>query len=193
MMSVAKEKRQCKGGEKLTTKDLFDLSHTLAKEYLEGFTYPYEALSGIKAMIAELGKTLPASEYDEVHPHVWVAKTAEVAPTAYLGEYTIVGPETEVRHCAFVRGGTDQYFRKPATRRRHDRTYEQARISKLRIKIGHERKQQHSYHRQYGSKFNRFCDIEFMRKERKDQIDHKLRAKIDEHQKPEQGIGNAIQ
>lgn len=88
----------------MTIEKLFDLSHTLAKEYLAGFTYPHEALSGIKKMIAALGETLSAEEYEEIKEHVWVAKTADVAPTAYLGEYTIVGPETEVRHCAFVRG-----------------------------------------------------------------------------------------
>ena len=30
------------------TEDLFDLEHTLAKEYLSNFTYPWEALDGIK-------------------------------------------------------------------------------------------------------------------------------------------------
>ena len=31
-------------------------------------------------------------------------KTAVVFPTAYLGAPCIIGPETEVRHCAFIRG-----------------------------------------------------------------------------------------
>jgi len=88
----------------LRISDLFDLSHTLAKEYLENFTYPYEAVGGIKAMIAALGPNLPSDTYTEIKEHVWVAKSASVAPTAFLGEYTVIGPETEVRHCAFVRG-----------------------------------------------------------------------------------------
>ena len=83
---------------------LLDLSHTLAAEYLAQFTYPWEALDGIKAMILALGETLPAEEYDQVSPQVWVHKTAIVAPTAYLGAPCIIGAETEVRHCAFVRG-----------------------------------------------------------------------------------------
>ena len=87
-----------------TINDLYDLSHTLAKDYLSGFTYPWEALSGIKDLILQLGASLPADEYAEVSPHVWVHKTAAVAPTAYLGAPCIIGPETEVRHCAFVRG-----------------------------------------------------------------------------------------
>ena len=88
----------------LTMKELLDLSHTMAGAYLEGFTYPWEALEGIKEMILALGESLPAGEYDQVAPQVWVHKTATVAPTAYLGAPCIIGAETEVRHCAFIRG-----------------------------------------------------------------------------------------
>ena len=86
------------------TKDLLDLDHTMAKEYLERFEYPWEALGGIKETIISLGKQLSKDEYDEVSENVWVAKTAKVFPTAYLGAPCIIGPETEVRHCAFIRG-----------------------------------------------------------------------------------------
>ena len=83
--------------------ELYDLSHTLAGEYLAGFEYPWQALKGIKDLIMTLGPRL-GEEYTEVSPSVWVHKTAAVAPTAYLGAPCIIGPETEVRHCAFVRG-----------------------------------------------------------------------------------------
>ena len=89
---------------KITVSDLYDLSHTLAADYLAAFTYPWEALGGIKAMIVALGKTLPEDEYEQRAPEVWVHKTATVAPTAYLGAPCIIGAGTEVRHCAFVRG-----------------------------------------------------------------------------------------
>lgn len=85
-------------------KDLYDLDHTMAKEYLEGFDYPWEALKGIKDLIIELGKQLPEDEYDEVAENVWVHKDAKVFPSAYLGAPCIIGAGTEVRHCAFVRG-----------------------------------------------------------------------------------------
>ncbi len=88
----------------LTIHELFDLSHTLAKEYLSAFTYPYEALGGIKALIASLGERLPRDRYEMHSAHVWVAKSAKVMPSAYLGEYTIIGEDTEVRHGAFIRG-----------------------------------------------------------------------------------------
>ena len=84
-------------------KELYDLEHTIAKDYLEGFTYPWEALKGIKELILELGKTL-GEDYEEVASTVWVHKTATVFPSAYLGAPCIIGPETEVRHCAFIRG-----------------------------------------------------------------------------------------
>ena len=83
---------------------LLDLSHTMAAEYLGGFAYPWEALDGIKEMILALGQTLSEEEYHQVSPQVWVHKTAVVAPTAYLGAPCIIGAETEVRHCAFIRG-----------------------------------------------------------------------------------------
>ena len=82
--------------------ELYDLSHSLAGDYLSKFTYPWEALKGIKDLILQLGPTL--EEYEEIAPQVWVHPTATVAPTAYLGAPCIIGPETEVRHCAFIRG-----------------------------------------------------------------------------------------
>ena len=87
-----------------TIAELYDMNHTLAKEYLAGFQYPWEALKGISAFILALGKTLPKEEYTEVTEHVWVHRSAVVAPTAYLGAPCIIGANTEVRHCAFIRG-----------------------------------------------------------------------------------------
>ena len=95
-----------------TIKDLYDLDHTLAKEYLSQFTYPWEALKGIKEMILALGPTL-GEDYVEREPQVWVHKTAKVFPTAYLGAPCIIGPETEVRHCAFIRGSAFDHVQTP--------------------------------------------------------------------------------
>ena len=87
----------------VTIQELYDLEHTQAKSYLEQFTYPWEALKGIKDFIVQLGGTL-GDDYQEVSPQVWVHRTATVAPTAYLGAPCIIGAGTEVRHCAFIRG-----------------------------------------------------------------------------------------
>lgn len=87
----------------LKVTELYDLNHTLAGTYLAQFEYPWQALSGIKNLIAEIGSQL-GEEYTEVSPMVWVHKTATVAPTAYLGAPCIIGANSEVRHCAFIRG-----------------------------------------------------------------------------------------
>lgn len=39
----------------LTIEQLYDLNHTLAADYLRQFTYPWEALAGIKAEILRIG------------------------------------------------------------------------------------------------------------------------------------------
>ncbi len=90
--------------EQLKTSRLYDLRHTIAAPLLEKTLYPWEALSGIREFIEAAGQTLLAEEYDNPRPGVWIHKTAKVAPTAFIGDWVIIGPETEVRHCAFIRG-----------------------------------------------------------------------------------------
>ncbi|MCQ2555114.1 MAG: UDP-N-acetylglucosamine pyrophosphorylase, partial [Clostridia bacterium] len=85
-------------------KDLYDLEHTIAKDYLSGFTYPYEALAGIGDLIIELGKNLSSDEFYSPKENVWIAKDAEVYESAYIKGPCIIGHKTEVRHCAFIRG-----------------------------------------------------------------------------------------
>ena len=87
----------------LNIQQLYDLNHTLAGSYLAEFEYPWQALGGIKNLILTLGTAL-GSDYLETAPTVWVHKTASVAPTAYLGAPCIIGANTEIRHCAYIRG-----------------------------------------------------------------------------------------
>lgn len=82
---------------------LYDLNFTLAKDYLKSFTYPWEALGGIKDTVIEIGNSLNKSEYTEISENVWVHKSAKIAPTAFIGAPCIIGEGTEVRHCAFIR------------------------------------------------------------------------------------------
>ena len=91
------------GSTMYTIHDLYDLSHTLASQYLSQYTYPWEALKGIKELVITLGQSL-GSEYRQITPQVWVHETASIAPTAYLGAPCIIGAESEVRHGAFIRG-----------------------------------------------------------------------------------------
>ena len=87
-----------------TVADLYDLTHTAAAPLLSSCRYPWEALAGIGDFILALGPTLPKEEYDNPAPSVWIARSAKVAPTASITGPCIIGPETEVRHCAFIRG-----------------------------------------------------------------------------------------
>lgn len=83
---------------------LYDLEHTMAKPLLEKLTYPWEALPKIGDFILELGAELDKNEYNEVSEHVWIHKSANVFPSAYIAGPAIIGPNTEVRQCAFIRG-----------------------------------------------------------------------------------------
>ena len=91
--------------EQLKISELYsDLSKTLAKELLEGKTYPWEVLPCISEFIVKLGYTLSEEEYEKKGENVWIAKSAKVAPTAYINGPAIIGKDAEVRHCAFIRG-----------------------------------------------------------------------------------------
>ncbi len=88
----------------ITIKSNYDLAHTMAKDELGKLTYPWEALPHIKDWILAIGKTLPADEYNQVSENVWIHKSAKVFASASIAGPTIIGPNTEVRHCAFIRG-----------------------------------------------------------------------------------------
>ncbi len=88
----------------ITTRELYSLEHTAAAPLLESTEYPWEALDGIEDFILALGKTLSPEEYDHPADDVWIAKDAQVRPSAYIHGPCIIGHGTEVRQCAFIRG-----------------------------------------------------------------------------------------
>lgn len=90
--------------EHLQIKNLFDLNETIAAEVFDGLTYPWEVLPKIGAFIVALGNTLPEDKYEKRGENVWVAKSANVYPTAYINGPCIIDEDAEVRHCAFIRG-----------------------------------------------------------------------------------------
>lgn len=87
-----------------STQALFDLSRTMAAPLLAGTTFPWEALAGLEKFIFQLGESLSSEQYERMGDYVWAAKTARIAKSAYLGGPCIIGPGTEVRHGAFIRG-----------------------------------------------------------------------------------------
>lgn len=90
--------------ENAKIKNMYDLSQTIAGEYLAQFTYPWEALKGIADFIRTLGPTLDPEHFEKRGEDIWVAKSAKVAPTACLNGPLIIDEDAEIRHCAFIRG-----------------------------------------------------------------------------------------
>ena len=90
--------------EQLLITSLLDLNETIASDIFAGCTYPWEVLGKIKEYILKLGPTLPTDEYDKIGENVWIAKTAKVAPSAFIDGPTIICKDAEIRHCAFIRG-----------------------------------------------------------------------------------------
>ncbi|MCQ2421428.1 MAG: UDP-N-acetylglucosamine pyrophosphorylase [Lachnospiraceae bacterium] len=88
----------------LKVSELYEAGHTLAWPYLSKVTYPWEILSEIKNLIMEIGEGLDKEKYDNPLEGVWIAKSAKVYPTAFIGAPCIIGENTEVRHGAFIRG-----------------------------------------------------------------------------------------
>ncbi len=90
--------------EECKIKNLYNLDETIAKGIFKGVTYPWEVLPKIEEFIINLGKTLDKDEYEEKGENIWIAKSAKVAPTAYIAGPAIIGKDAEIRHCAFIRG-----------------------------------------------------------------------------------------
>lgn len=90
--------------EQCRIKNLYTLEETIAAEIFEGAEYPWEVLPKIGSFILKLGAALDENEYEKHGENVWIAKSAKVAPTAYINGPAIIGKDAEVRHCAFIRG-----------------------------------------------------------------------------------------
>ena len=90
--------------ENLETCKLFTLEHSIAGELLSTYQYPWQALAHIKDFILKIGPTLDPRAYHSPQAGVWIANTAKIFPSAYIGGPCIIGPGAEIRHCAFLRG-----------------------------------------------------------------------------------------
>ncbi|MCR4716062.1 MAG: UDP-N-acetylglucosamine pyrophosphorylase [Lachnospiraceae bacterium] len=90
--------------QELKISELYDLDQTIAKELMEKYEYPWELLPHIGEFILELGERLSLDEYEKRGATVWIHKTATVFDSAYIKGPCIIGRDTEVRQCAFIRG-----------------------------------------------------------------------------------------
>lgn len=80
------------------------LEHTLARELFFKTGYAHEVLFSLKEYILKLGPHLDKSVYEETSEGIWIAKNASVSASAYICAPCIIGENTEIRHCAFIRG-----------------------------------------------------------------------------------------
>ena len=87
-----------------TIDNLFDLNETIAAELFEGREYPWEVLGDITDFIIALGNKLPEDRFEKRGEHIWIAKSAKVFDSAYIGGPCIIDEEAAVRQCAFIRG-----------------------------------------------------------------------------------------
>ena len=83
---------------------LWDLSRSRAGAWLERYEYPWEALADLGEYLVELGRTLDPARFEEISENIWVARTARVAPSAYIAAPCIVDEDATVGHCAYIRG-----------------------------------------------------------------------------------------
>ena len=90
--------------EEFKISNMYNLDETIAADYIKTKEYPWELLSGIKDYILKLGATLPADKFEKRGDDVWIAKSAKVFDSAYIGGPCIIDEDAEIRQCAFIRG-----------------------------------------------------------------------------------------
>ena len=87
------------------TKDLYDLSHTMAAELLAECEHPWLALPKLKEYISGLiAKLSENDDYYFYSENVLVSKSAVISPNATICGPAVIGASTEVRTGAFIRG-----------------------------------------------------------------------------------------
>ena len=68
-----------------TNEKIFDLNETIAAELFRETTYAWEVLPMISDFIRRIGPTLPADRFEQRGEDIWVAKSATVFDSAYIG------------------------------------------------------------------------------------------------------------
>ena len=90
--------------QNLKNKNLFNFDETIAADIFTDIDFPWDVLPKIKDFIIGLGKSLSEEDYDKKGDNIWIAKSADIAPTATINGPCIIGKDTEVRPGAFIRG-----------------------------------------------------------------------------------------
>lgn len=89
----------------MNIKDIVDIEHTIGKSIFMGDQQFYEIISKIKNYVIEIGNSLDCNQYDRVGDNIWISKSATIDKSAKIMGPCIIDDYTEVRHCAYIRGG----------------------------------------------------------------------------------------
>ncbi|MCL2366893.1 MAG: UDP-N-acetylglucosamine pyrophosphorylase [Oscillospiraceae bacterium] len=87
----------------MRVKELFAPNYTLAWKFLEAFEWPWTILPEIGNIVQKIAAELDPTQYNILENNVFIHKSASIAPSAHIGKSVIIGADTEVRHCAFIR------------------------------------------------------------------------------------------
>ena len=89
--------------KRVTVSDLYAAIPPLLSPLFENVTYPWEVLPKIGAFLKELvEKGIPG--FTRLSGTVLVGENVKIAPTAVIEGVCIIGPDTEVRPGAYLRG-----------------------------------------------------------------------------------------
>ena len=88
----------------VTTTKLFAHIPEDMQNLFSGTEYPWEVLSSIGEYIASIYDDLITHGYMEIKPGVIVGEGTVIAGSALIEAPAIIGPNSEIRHCAFIRG-----------------------------------------------------------------------------------------
>ena len=87
----------------MKNEDIYITDNSIAINYINRHTYPYEVLPNIFDYIIELGNTLD-DNYIKQGKDIWVHKTAHITDTAKIVGPCIIDSNANIRHCAYIRG-----------------------------------------------------------------------------------------
>lgn len=87
----------------LRVREVFIAERTLAWDFLTQFDWPWEALPKIGDFINQLSSELDETEYQKLDNNVWIHKTADVTPTAFIGKNVVICRGAQIRHGAYIR------------------------------------------------------------------------------------------
>lgn len=88
----------------VTTSKLFSKIPDYMQNLFSDTEYPWEALDRIGEYIVSIYDDLITRGYREIKPGVLVGEGTVIAESAYIEAPAIIGPNSEIRHCAFIRG-----------------------------------------------------------------------------------------